>query len=157
MVRDRVQCQLQSCPLDLTAIDAQLLSVQREHFTTPPLPSAEETETQDCMQLIREGACPVYSIDLIGEVTQNPAKYHDILSPWIIGDDYMVFREQWLRWQEFRQWQRFNRGDFEAWGKPELSIEVELAYTSLLATGARLADIQQLFGIFYSHTGVCKV
>lgn len=40
----------------------------------------------------------------------------------------MVLRNQLLRWKEFRQWQRFNRGDLEAWGKPTTPIELELAY-----------------------------
>lgn len=112
--RDRVHCDTNSWPLDLAAIDAELLTVKTERSPTPLLPSNEELEIQNYKQLLHEGACPAYPLELIGAVTQHPQKYHDLLSPWTVGDDYMVFRKQLLRWQEFRQWQRYNRGDFEA-------------------------------------------
>lgn len=137
-LRDRVSTRSQA--LGLAALDDRLLAVQREQSPTPPLPSDEEIELHNYNQLIREGGCPVYSVDLVGKVTQYPEKYHEMLSPWVIGDDYMVFRNQLLRWQGFRQWQKYNRGDLEPFGKPTSSVEVELAYNNFTRYRHKFVD-----------------
>ena len=92
----------------------------RERFRTLTPPSAEEYEIEAYNTLVSEGGRPVYPISLLEEVSQNPGKHHEMLQPWLnypntSPTEWEVFRNQRRSWREFRQWQKYNRGDFGDW------------------------------------------
>lgn len=132
------------CPsalsVDLGAVNARLLDLERKRSATPLPPSNEELERHDYEKLIGDGACPAYPIELLDKVARNPEEYDGLLFPWRIGNDYTVFQIQWSHWQKFRQWQRYNRGDYSEWGGSASSIKVELAYNNFVLHKRKFGD-----------------
>lgn len=75
---------------------------------------ARDEETKAYNDLVEGGGQPLYPIDLLNEISGNSGEYTDMLRPWQNPADLMrsweVFQRQWRRWQDFRAWQRDNRG-----------------------------------------------
>jgi hypothetical protein len=73
-------------------------------------------ETAAYVDLVSDGGQPAYPIALLEDVSKNPAQYRAILLPWQEYPDKDsvrwdgVFERQLGRWQDFRSWQRENRG-----------------------------------------------
>ncbi|GAB1319406.1 hypothetical protein MFIFM68171_09616 [Madurella fahalii] len=63
-------------------------------------------------ELVSDGGRPWYPINLLDEVSENPAKYREMLRYWHSPDQDKpsVFRKQSKEWQRFRQFQKDNRG-----------------------------------------------
>ncbi|KAL2758157.1 hypothetical protein ACRALDRAFT_1092157 [Sodiomyces alcalophilus JCM 7366] len=129
-----------SRPLDLDTLDARLRDVS-DGNDTPPLgrpeireripetPAWEKAkdkrkEIRAYHNLRKEDAHPLYSIDLLDQVFENPGDYREMIRPWEYRcrrecwDYYWssrvqprdLFRRQLARWQDFRKWQKDNRG-----------------------------------------------
>ncbi|KAF6787860.1 hypothetical protein CMUS01_16434 [Colletotrichum musicola] len=64
--------------------------------------------------LIKADGRPLYAIDLLQEVLDNPEAFIDMLRPWLnssTGDrPESVFQRQLSRWHDFGKWQNDNRG-----------------------------------------------
>ncbi|KAF4594713.1 ankyrin 2,3/unc44 [Ophiocordyceps camponoti-floridani] len=92
------------------------------------LVNGPEIEAHD--ELVRDGGRPIYSVDLLDEVMDNPRPYEELQMQWqrVNGAHDIVcsLGNQLRRWKEFRQWQRFNRGiaddpiEFSVWLKDKL-------------------------------------
>lgn len=63
-------------------------------------------------ELVNDGGRPWYPIDLLDEVSENPARYREILRYWHPHhqDRFTVFGVQSRKWREFLQFQKDNRG-----------------------------------------------
>ena len=88
---------------------------------TPPDTDEEiiEKETEEYKKLINHGGRPLYPIDLIEKIAEDPKAYRAMLRPWVDVNPYSgyfrwftIFREQWVWWKSFRYWQKFHRKDF---------------------------------------------
>ncbi|KJZ76552.1 hypothetical protein HIM_03888 [Hirsutella minnesotensis 3608] len=118
--------------LDLEQLDARLGEVAANNNTPtwsrarnhershPPTPffdfeaDARELEMEAYDNLVKDGGRPLYQIGLLEDVSKNPDKYCEMLRPWQNRLDTMkswfVFQRQWKSWDDFRKWQRDNRG-----------------------------------------------
>ncbi|KAG5748613.1 hypothetical protein H9Q70_008726 [Fusarium xylarioides] len=117
-----------SRPLNLDDLDARLRQVSpsksfllrpetqaidRSRSPTPPI-DRTRLETEAYHELVNDGGCPLYPIDLIQDVYGDPNNYAEILRPWqetltqIRAEG--IFQRQLQRWQNFRKWQNDNRG-----------------------------------------------
>ncbi|TVY74648.1 hypothetical protein Focb16_v006021 [Fusarium oxysporum f. sp. cubense] len=114
--------------LDLDDLDARLqqvsynkpfslrsesLNISRSRSPTPPLdPTIHESEAYH--ELVDEGGRPLYPINPIRDVFQNPENYEELLRPWQVNISPVspsgIFQKQLQRWRDFRKWQRDNRG-----------------------------------------------
>ncbi|KAF3768225.1 hypothetical protein M406DRAFT_349700 [Cryphonectria parasitica EP155] len=100
-LRDRAQHTsnaAQSCPVDPAQLSARLLDISSDNTTSsrprrpPPDPESpnrtlmptprDERERQDYMDLVQEGGRPLYAIDLINKVAENPSSYEHL---WKLG------------------------------------------------------------------------
>lgn len=79
----------------------------------------KRVETAAHARLIADGGRPPYSIALIDRVAQHPNAYRETLMPWQefpenteLRWDY-IFRQQLARWEDFRAWQKDNRGTLD--------------------------------------------
>ncbi|KPM39122.1 hypothetical protein AK830_g7449 [Neonectria ditissima] len=114
-----------SRPLDLDDLDARLrqvspnktFSLRLETRTTrSPTPPLDLTmcETEDYHELVNEGGRPLYPVDLIQDIFQDPDNYAELLWPWQVNISPVsplgIFQKQLQRWQDFRKWQNDNRG-----------------------------------------------
>ncbi|KAM5347255.1 hypothetical protein ACJ41O_010260 [Fusarium nematophilum] len=121
-----------SHPLDLDDLDGRLRQIppdtnaslragshtiaRSERSRSPFDPEADRRkwEVLPYQDLVSDGGRPVYPIDLLEDVLNNPNRFEDILRPWQeslngISPDG-VFLRQLQRWQDFRKWQNDNRG-----------------------------------------------
>ncbi|KAK2595004.1 hypothetical protein QQS21_007258 [Conoideocrella luteorostrata] len=129
-----------SRPLDLDKLDALLRDVSsREDFLpqdrscscdserrtqTPDYDSRElykQLEMEAYDNLVKDGGRPLYPIDMLELISQDPDAHHEMLGPFwrkrrfdnlTERDSFYphdVLQRQWLRWQNFRKWQRDNR------------------------------------------------
>ncbi|KJZ68025.1 hypothetical protein HIM_12584 [Hirsutella minnesotensis 3608] len=119
-----------SRPLDLDELDARLRNVSDRHKTawqtqrqenarsriTPPIDleaRARDRETEAYHDLLKDGGRPLYPIHLLDCVLKDPEEYRETLRFWQHPrdpDSRSLFRRQLQRWQDFRKWQRDNRG-----------------------------------------------
>ncbi|KAM0417218.1 hypothetical protein ACHAPT_012795 [Fusarium lateritium] len=122
-----------SHPLDLDDLDARLRRIPSDHDPTearaPPQPpeqprhlspityhrmESKEHETVFYHQLVSDGGRPLYPIELIDEVLEKPDEYREILQPLqkLPGANvpFDIFQDQLQRWNNFRKWQKDNRG-----------------------------------------------
>ncbi|KAM3537479.1 hypothetical protein ARSEF1564_009596 [Beauveria bassiana] len=72
-------------------------------------------ETDAYHRLVDDGGRPLYSIDSLGQVLQNPDEYQEMLRPFwshprSTHSANHVFQKQRDRWRDFRSWQLDNRG-----------------------------------------------
>ncbi|PMB67897.1 hypothetical protein BM221_006072 [Beauveria bassiana] len=72
-------------------------------------------ETDAYHRLVGDGGRPLYSIDSLGRVLQNPDEYQEMLRPFwshprSTHSANHVFQKQRDRWRDFRSWQLDNRG-----------------------------------------------
>ncbi|KAM3517065.1 hypothetical protein NHJ13051_009325 [Beauveria bassiana] len=72
-------------------------------------------ETDAYHRLVDDGGRPLYSIDSLGRVLQNPDEYQEMLRPFwshprSTHSANHVFQKQRDRWRDFRSWQLDNRG-----------------------------------------------
>ncbi|RMD43977.1 hypothetical protein DV735_g1088, partial [Chaetothyriales sp. CBS 134920] len=114
-----------SRPLDLDDLDARLRQVslnksfslrpetQTTRSPTPPL-DLTMCETEDYYELVNEGGRPLYPVNLIQDIFQDPDNYAELLWPWQVNISPVsplgIFQKQLQRWQDFRKWQNDNRG-----------------------------------------------
>ncbi|KAK1471432.1 hypothetical protein CCUS01_05913 [Colletotrichum cuscutae] len=79
-------------------------------------PEAEKIryERESYQSLVRAGGRPLYAIDLLEVVLNDPSSFVDTLRPWLntsAGNrPETVFQRQLSRWQDFGKWQNDNRG-----------------------------------------------
>ncbi|KAI0193988.1 hypothetical protein EV127DRAFT_405609 [Xylaria flabelliformis] len=129
----------QSRPLDLNQVDARLQEVAsnnipsqkrpliaRSGFSTPDFDRdgyEKDLETNAYNELIKDGGRPLYPINLLNDIFQNPEEHYELLRPWRLGwwkdfpwrhaslmdDPRQIFQRQLKRWQDFRRWQTDNR------------------------------------------------
>ena len=121
-----------SRPLDLAQLDARLLKILSndeptfaheqsiaDSSTLPDLDVIErgqiiKHETKAYKELVQMGGRPLYLIDEINDVLDDPERYRDLLRPWQDWPHVLkanrIFREQLQRWKDFRKWQNDNRG-----------------------------------------------
>lgn len=77
--------------------------------------SLMEFMTDEYYDLVEDGGRPLFAIDLLDQVADNPGEYRDTLLPYAIdpdeahSEDWKVFCRQNKRWREFRDWQRNKR------------------------------------------------
>jgi len=68
-------------------------------------------------ELVNAGGRPLFPITLLDEVSKDPGAYKEMLLPWQDGPDVdppdwtTVFRNQAHDWQEFLNWQKYNRSE----------------------------------------------
>ncbi|KAK3940771.1 hypothetical protein QBC46DRAFT_449292 [Diplogelasinospora grovesii] len=141
-LRDRMQNErdAQSRPVDLDQVSARLLGLsalpptrtrpelshdERSSTGDPPGPDHwREEERVSHNALVSDGGRPWYPISLLDEVSEDPAKYSDMLFIWRKWNPkWMVFGQQLRRWKDFRTWQRDNRGILDLEG--EFAAEVD--------------------------------
>ncbi|KAH8757881.1 hypothetical protein F5883DRAFT_428179, partial [Diaporthe sp. PMI_573] len=144
----------QSRPVDPGQLTSRLLDMSSDASPRPPPPPFDRESSAETLapiprevrergfynNLIEEGGRPLYSIDLIDEVAKDPFSHWDMLRPWVdhppdfepdpdpdadLYVNWSVFGPQLGSWRMFRDWQKFNRGDFAKWGD---SHEVRAAY-----------------------------
>ncbi|KAM3525833.1 hypothetical protein MY4038_007124, partial [Beauveria bassiana] len=114
-----------SRPLDLDDLDARLRQVSpNKSFSLRPEPRTARSptplvdptirETEAFQELVDEGGRPLYPIDLIGDMYQDPDNYAETLRPWQVNISPVspsgIFQKQLQRWRHFRKWQNDNRG-----------------------------------------------
>ncbi|PHH90253.1 hypothetical protein CDD83_4161 [Cordyceps sp. RAO-2017] len=125
-----------SRPLDLDQVDARLAEVSNNSTTasrvrpqdtrkgpghTPPYTEAErradlrDDETEAYHDLVNNGGRPFYPISLLEQVSTDPDEYREMLQPfWAYppahSNPWRVYQKQLKRWQDFRNWQKDNRG-----------------------------------------------
>ncbi|KJZ68715.1 hypothetical protein HIM_11893 [Hirsutella minnesotensis 3608] len=119
-----------SRPLDLDELDARLRNVSDRYGTswqtrrqqyarsriTPPIDleaRARDLETEAYHDLLKDGGRPLYPISLLDCVLTDPEEYYETLRLWQHPrdpDSWRLFRRQLQRWQDFRKWQKDNRG-----------------------------------------------
>ncbi|KAK1656691.1 hypothetical protein BDP55DRAFT_568834 [Colletotrichum godetiae] len=79
-------------------------------------PEAEKIryERESHQSLVRAGGRPLYAIDLLEVVLNDPSSFVDTLRPWLNTSTgnrpETVFQRQLSRWQDFGKWQNDNRG-----------------------------------------------
>ncbi|KAL4418315.1 hypothetical protein CABS03_01666 [Colletotrichum abscissum] len=79
-------------------------------------PEAEKIryERESYQSLVRAGGRPLYAIDLLEVVLNDPSAFVDVLRPWLNTSTgnrpETVFQRQLSRWQDFSKWQNDNRG-----------------------------------------------
>ncbi|KAM3429281.1 hypothetical protein NHJ13734_008239 [Beauveria thailandica] len=113
-----------SRPLDLDDLDARLRQVSpNKSFSLRPEPRTARSptplidptirETVAYQELVDEGGRPLYPIDLIGDMFQDPDNYAETLRPWQLNISPVspsgIFQKQLQRWRDFRKWQNDNR------------------------------------------------
>ncbi|KAH6982348.1 hypothetical protein BKA56DRAFT_585734 [Ilyonectria sp. MPI-CAGE-AT-0026] len=129
-----------SRPLDLDALDARLRDVSdasspsardrtsrrtRRITVSPPdfVASSRGLETKAYHDLVNDGSRPLYTIDRLEQVFQNPDDHRDMIYPWDGRDrpriwelywqggsrHFELFQTQLARWRDFRRWQNDNR------------------------------------------------
>ncbi|KAI5924571.1 hypothetical protein F4810DRAFT_709528 [Camillea tinctor] len=93
-------------------------------------PDHEERRVREYHDLlVKQGGRPIYSVDLIDEISQHPLSHWDLLRPWVdYPPDYdpepneeatirgitcagTSIIQQLISWKEFREWQRYIRKD----------------------------------------------
>jgi hypothetical protein len=80
-----------------------------------------EREMNAYNNLVKDGGRPLYSIDLLHNISAKPDEYQELLRPWqdwfeetgkyfhwwsscdSSTDTWAVFQRQWWRWQLFRE------------------------------------------------------
>ena len=105
----------------------------------------KEDEMKAYHDLVDGGGRPVYPVALLDDVFRKPEQYSELLRPWLkpfgstgkhwkitctdqgVSEDsglsWQILQKQWVRWQDFRTWQRDNRwikddeGDFAAYAE----------------------------------------
>ncbi|KAI1421200.1 hypothetical protein F5Y12DRAFT_787643 [Xylaria sp. FL1777] len=120
----------QSRAVDLDRVTARLLEIPADNNELPrPLfrrigsistdsgpPTPEEVcERRYYNELVNDGGRPLYPIDLIDDVAEDPGAHSDMLRPWLHCPNadppqWDVFSEQICHWLEFRDWQAQARG-----------------------------------------------
>ncbi|KAM3549396.1 hypothetical protein ARSEF4850_008876 [Beauveria asiatica] len=113
-----------SRPLDLDDLNARLRQVSpNKSFSLRPEPRTARSptpmvdptirETEAYQELVDKGGRPLYPIDLIGDMYQDPDNYAEILWPWQLNISPVspsgIFQKQLQRWRDFRKWQNDNR------------------------------------------------
>ncbi|SPQ20562.1 d69b2386-a171-44d6-8e59-52cca8eefe89 [Thermothielavioides terrestris] len=121
----------ESHAVDLNEVNARLLDLAGQdtplRAQSPPYPPGtgrsptrtpdppQVREKADYERLVNAGGRPMYPIDRIDEVANNPTAYSDWLRPWTDSADAespqwsVVFGTQLWHWQHFRRWQALNR------------------------------------------------
>ncbi|KAI9779201.1 MAG: hypothetical protein M1816_003641 [Peltula sp. TS41687] len=136
---------------DRVAWSSQVVSPRSlsDRSPTPPPPpdTIKDLEITAYNELVEEGGRPLFSLDLLDQVSKNPREYHDILRPWLdsdskSSDDWRVFSRQRDRWQDFCEWQRDNRNVFDNEG---FSAFLEATKRKMALTGATKAITQSGF------------
>ena len=116
---------------DSDGITSRQAGRQATDSSTPPfteadrIAAARERELKAYHKLVADGGRPVYPLERLYEVSVRPEEYSNILQPWeghfghlgrlwhcpdsCSGNSWEVFGRQWLRWKDFRKWQRDNR------------------------------------------------
>lgn len=84
---------------------------------------SREFETKAYHDLVKDGSVPLYTIDRLEQVFQNPDEHRDMIYPWDGRDRPRIwelywqgssrhlelFQTQLARWRDFRRWQNDNR------------------------------------------------
>jgi hypothetical protein len=85
--------------------------------TRSPEPDASKLYQIQCYrELVDDGGHPPVALELLDEIYLHHARYVEQLGPWLAGgpvssaDDLGVYSRPLARWQQFRRWQRDNRG-----------------------------------------------
>jgi hypothetical protein len=119
----------QSGALDLEEVNDRLLRIAGQHEPkaepmSPYRPGKSPTrspsppqrgETEFYFKLVNNGGRPMYPIELIDSVAQNPTAYRHLVRPWSDSADselpewWLVFERQSHHWEQFRQWQAHAR------------------------------------------------
>lgn len=79
--------------------------------------AGDEHEIRCYHRLVADGGRPPCSPETFRQMYKSPADYHELLAPWLPipvpprVDEWHVFSVPLERWQEFRRWQRNNRGN----------------------------------------------
>ncbi|KAI0549732.1 hypothetical protein F4679DRAFT_595523 [Xylaria curta] len=165
-----------SCPLDLDDLDARLRrvpadnsfslrpepgSVERSESATPPFdPQVYSTrpEIEAYHKLVDEGGRPLYPVDFIQDMFQDPDNYAETLRPWQVNISPVspsgIFEKQLQRWRDFRKWQNDNRGredddggfpayvERQKYAIQQKCIGKQAAVETKEATAKRLAEIE---------------
>lgn len=81
--------------------------------TLPPTPK-EEHERKYYDGLVDSGGRPLYPINLLGNVAEDPQAHCEMLRPWQYSPkrnplDWDIFQRQLAHWREFLLWQMHNR------------------------------------------------
>ncbi|GAP92495.1 putative ankyrin [Rosellinia necatrix] len=134
-LRDRAQNTsdaAQSGAVDLNQVTTRLLEIPADRDTSftplrrplrgpcsstdsgPPTPP-QVHERAYYNELVNDGGRPLYPIDLVDNVAEDPEAHQDMLRPWLgypeaDPPNWEVFREQGDHWREFREWQAEARG-----------------------------------------------
>lgn len=124
--------------LDLDKLDTLLRDVcnngeealskvpSRQRVTESPLDedyedTNQQDETEAYYKLLNDGGRPLFPINLLGTIFENPSAHYEILKPfWRENFDNVlpvtdlswqgdILHTQWLRWSGFRNWQCENR------------------------------------------------
>ncbi|KAI0967875.1 hypothetical protein F4678DRAFT_482901 [Xylaria arbuscula] len=134
-LRDRVQNTsdaAQSHAVDLNRVTARLLEIPAENNELPrplfrrvgsiisstdsgPPTPRQVYERANYNELVNDGGRPLYPIDLVDDVAEDPEAHQDMLRPWLDYPDadpprWQVFHEQMGHWRQFRDWQAQARG-----------------------------------------------
>lgn len=89
-------------------------------------------------ELIKEGGRPLFSIDLLDKIIEDPLSHWDLLRPWVQyppyidpdpeeaeGADWNVFWEQMWSWRRFRKWQKYIRKNYAGWDSTFAHVQGE--------------------------------
>ncbi|KAJ4303888.1 hypothetical protein N0V88_001487 [Collariella sp. IMI 366227] len=67
------------------------------------------------LELVGAGGRPMYPIEMVDHVAEDPRAYRHLLRPWCTSaeaswpDWFVIFRKQLYHWECFRRWQAYNR------------------------------------------------
>ncbi|KAH6620870.1 hypothetical protein B0J18DRAFT_430913 [Chaetomium sp. MPI-SDFR-AT-0129] len=78
---------------------------------TPENDMVERYERECYEDLVRDGGRPMYPIELVNQLAEDPAAYPDLVRPWPLLPRMrsMIFEAQWHHWKFFRSWQEHTR------------------------------------------------
>ncbi|KAI0815427.1 hypothetical protein GGR55DRAFT_675044 [Xylaria sp. FL0064] len=115
---NRVTTRLLEIPADYNALPRPYFrragSIISSTDSGPPTP--RQVYERSCYdELVNNGGRPLYLIDLVDGVAEDPEAHSDMLRPWLYYPDadppeWQVFREQLVHWRDFRDWQAQARG-----------------------------------------------
>ncbi|KAI0143500.1 hypothetical protein GGR57DRAFT_484021 [Xylariaceae sp. FL1272] len=118
--------------VDLNRVTARLLEIPADHNALPqpyfrragsiisstdsgPPTPRQVYEISRYDELVNDSGRPLYPIDLVNDVAEDPKAHQDMLRPWLNCLDadppeWEVFHEQLVHWRDFRNWQAQARG-----------------------------------------------
>ncbi|RWA03794.1 hypothetical protein EKO27_g11311 [Xylaria grammica] len=128
----------QSLPVDLDRVNVRLLEIPADNDPLPrPLFGTGKSTTEPGTptrtyviyardryhELINRGGRPLYPVDLLDSVAEDPRAYRDMLRPWLDHHnqdppEWDLYGKQLRRWKAFLHWQQKNRRE-----DPPLEVE----------------------------------